>query len=501
MKKLFRSLLCAALMVMALSASAFAAQENLLISPTPDAKPEKQGDFYVLVNGDYVTFSDAVPQIKNDRSCLPFVAVFEQLGFAEEDMTWNGDTKTVTATKGDVTISLTIGQNQITLVQDGQTNVYKTDVAPYIEPSLSRTYIPFGLVADVLGYKVGWDAEVRAVIIDDVDAILASNTETYELMDQYLAYNQSFYEKNQKVTGSYAMDMTVSGVEEGSAMDMGFLVDGDYEMIMAGSNAFQFGTDMVMDMTMSMDGEDMGDAMTDANGNPMFPMTIDFDMRGDLETGAFYFQSAALCDMLEQPDMAGAWFKLDLAELLNASAAETGIDYNTLMTMALDMAEDMTFQEFLTYTLKSAPLTSVDATTTDTLNGLNVLLGDSAFVKSGSKYVNELSLGEIDEYGTQASMCFTLYTSGSKVNGYSLTMDIADQTVGNIAISASMKGSEMEMSMEFAMDMAEAGSLGMTMEMDGTYQSTNSQPATEPPADATVIDLMALLGTEAAPAA
>ena len=111
MKKLFRTLLCGAVLALSLSVSAFAAEGDLVISPAPTAVPEKQGDFYVMVNHDYVTFTDATPKIKNDRSCLPFVAVFEQLGFAEKDGAWDGDTSTVTATKGDLTISLTIGKN------------------------------------------------------------------------------------------------------------------------------------------------------------------------------------------------------------------------------------------------------------------------------------------------------------------------------------------------------------------------------------------------------
>ena len=65
-----------------------------------DTVPAKQGDFYVEVNGQYVTFTDAVPQIKDDRSCLPFAAVLKQLGFADDHIRWNGDTRTVTADKG-----------------------------------------------------------------------------------------------------------------------------------------------------------------------------------------------------------------------------------------------------------------------------------------------------------------------------------------------------------------------------------------------------------------
>ena len=135
MKKLLRTLLCAGILVTALSVSAFAAGREA---------PELQGDFYVLVNGQYVTFADAVPQLKDGRSYLPFVAVFDQLGFSEENMTWDAASATVTAEKEEVSISLTEGSTTITVDRSGEVTQYQTDAAPYIDASTSRTYIPDG---------------------------------------------------------------------------------------------------------------------------------------------------------------------------------------------------------------------------------------------------------------------------------------------------------------------------------------------------------------------
>ena len=482
MKKLFRTLLCGAVLALSLSVSAFAAESDLVISPAPTALPEKQGDFYVLVNDEYVTFTDAVPKIKNDRSCLPFVAVFEQLGFAEKDMTWDGATKTVTATKGDLTISLTIGKNEIVLTQDGKTTTIETDVAPYIEPALSRTYIPFGLVADALNYNVGWDAQQRTVIIDDVDAIMAGNKETYTLMDKYLAYSKTFAEKNQKVTGSYAADLGMSMEVEGSSMDMGFTVDGKYNMFTAGSTAFQFDTDMTMDMSVAVDGQDITSAMADTEGAPQFPLDIDLEMRGDMTDGIFYFQSAALAQMMEQPDLANAWFKLDMADLFNQMSDVLGMDYATLLQLATGSL-DASFADTLTAMLKVMPLTSAEMTTSDYLALFNALCADSSFQKSGSNYVNTMEQDGM-------SMTFTLYTSGSKITGYEIGLTALDAEQGvEMEISATMKGSKMEMAMSTEMDMEDAGSMTMTMTMDGTYQSTTTKPVTAPPAGAAVIDL------------
>ncbi len=48
------------------------------------------------------------PQIINDRTMVPLRAIFEALGASVE---WNQETKTVTSTKGDTTIKLTIDSN------------------------------------------------------------------------------------------------------------------------------------------------------------------------------------------------------------------------------------------------------------------------------------------------------------------------------------------------------------------------------------------------------
>ena len=494
MKKLFRTLLCGALLVASLSISAFAAEDVLLISPAPTTTapaaaqlPELQGDFYVLVNGEYVTFTDAVPKIKNDRSCLPFVAVFEQLGFAESDMTWDHDTKTVTATKGDLTVSLTIGRNEIIIIKGGETTVVPTDVAPYIEPALSRTYIPFGLVADALHYAVGWDADVRAVIIDDVDAIMAENAETYELMDKYLAYASSLNTgKNQKVSGNYSATFELTEVVENQLLDMEFLADGDYSMIISKDYAMEFDTEMDFGMQAYLDGANITKDLKDAGELPELPDAIDFAMRGDLMNGKFYFQSAALCELMEQPDMANAWFMMDMAAL----TAGSGMDYSELMAAADQSAKDMTFEELLIDTLKNTTLTSVEATTADTLALVNALFGDSAFVKDGRDYVNYIYLDDIDGLGTAAELEVTFYTSGSKVNGCGIYMAMEDVTT-LVEMEVTMKGTEMKMEMVMDMVTSESSAVTLFLDMDGSYTTTSKTPNTQPPAGAVILDLMA----------
>lgn len=75
-------------------------------------------------------------------------------------------------------------------------------------------------------------------------------------------------------------------------------------------------------------------------------------------------------------------------------------------------------------------------------------------------------------------------------------MTIADTEGTALALTAEMRASKMEMLMDFQMP----GELSMTMEIDGAYQRTSTAPATEPPAGATVVDLMDALTGDIAPA-
>ena len=271
MKKILRPILCGGVLA------------ALLCTPSLAAE---QGDFSLLVNGEPVAFTDAAPVLKDGRSFLPMAATFEALGFPAEDMTWDSGTQTAAASKDGTTISLTIGKNAIQVTQAGaEAGVsIETDAAPYIDAATSRTYIPVGLVADALGYRVAWDGETSTVIIDDVDAILAENTETYERMDQYLDYARKYSQGNYQVEGSYLLTMPSEGTttsadgSEEYTTEIINTVGGNYSMV-TNQTAMQFAMDMSIGGTIM--------------GAPIAPTDMNLDMRADLDTGMLYlyFQS------------------------------------------------------------------------------------------------------------------------------------------------------------------------------------------------------------------
>ena len=468
MKNVFRTALCTALMTAAVCVPTFAVKADAPV-------PARQGDFYVLVNDQYVTFTDAVPQIRDSRSYLPMATVFDQLGF--KDIQWNDAQRSVTAAKDGVSVKLVIGSPSIALTKDGKTTTITTDVAPYIDASTNRTYVPFGLVADALGYKVGWDADQKAVIIDDVDALLADNQATYQRMDEYMAYAKSFTQQDQKVTGSYSAVLDVdSKKEDMGPVNVDATLKGDYTMLQQGQSAMQFQTGMTVDAKVAINGQDVTQAVLGGT-DVKLPLNVNVDLRGDVTGGVFYMNMTGLSSLTGTPDQ--AWYKMDLKSMFDQMSDTTGMSYDTLMQLSADQG----FQQTLADILKNAPVTSVNGTTADTLRQLNGLLADSSFKKSGSDYVSTMT-----EDG--ATVKFTLNYSGSKVTGYAMDMKADLDGMGAMTMAVGMKDKTMNANMAFTVDDGEGSLVKLTMTMDGTYQATSQKPSTQPPAGAQIVDLL-----------
>lgn len=471
MKNVFRTALCAAVMTAAVCVPTFAVKADAPV-------PAKQGDFYVLANDQYVTFTDAVPQIRDSRSYLPMATVFDQLGF--KDIQWNDAQRSVTAAKDGVTVKLVIGSPSIALTKDGKTTTITTDVAPYIDAATSRTYVPFGLVADALGYKVGWDADQKAVIIDDVDAILADNQATYQHMDDYMAYAKTFTQQDQKVTGSYSAVLDVDSEDADiGPMNVDATLKGDYTMIQQGQSAVQFKTGMTADAKIAINGQDVTQAILGDTGVKL-PLSLDVELRGDVTSGLFYVNMTGLSDLTGIPDQ--TWYKMDLKSMFDQMSDTTGMSYDTLMQLSAASA-DQGFQQTLADILKNAPVTSVNGTTADTLRQLNDMLADSSFKKSGSDYVSTMT-----EDG--ATVKFTLNYSGNKVVGYAVDMKADMDDMGSMTMTVGMKDKTLNANMAFTVDDGEGSLVKLTMTMDGAYQATSQKPNTQPPAGAQIVDLL-----------
>ena len=114
-------------------------------------------DVSVNLDGKKLEFEQP-PVIIEGRTLVPLRAIFEALGATVE---WDGATKTVTATRGQDVIKLTIGDTK--LYKNGQV-AYELDVPAQIMGE-GFTMVPVRAISESFGCKVDWVAALRAVVI------------------------------------------------------------------------------------------------------------------------------------------------------------------------------------------------------------------------------------------------------------------------------------------------------------------------------------------------
>lgn len=110
---------------------------------------------YVTLDGKKIQF-DVPAQIISDRTLVPLRAIFEALGATVD---WDSSTQTVTSSKNNTVIKVTIGNN---IMKKNNENI-ELDVPAQIISD--RTLVPARAVAEAFGCNVDWDSETKTVII------------------------------------------------------------------------------------------------------------------------------------------------------------------------------------------------------------------------------------------------------------------------------------------------------------------------------------------------
>lgn len=476
MKSMSSRALALALSLTVLSAcgSALAAEDDtMLISPAPSG-------IAVQLNGEALTFTDAVPVAQDGRTFLPFRAVFEAMG-AEVSNEGN----TITAVRDGKTLTMTIGSTEATLTEGGASSAITMDVAPYVDSTTWRTYVPVRFAAQAFGCAVGWDQDNQTAVIVDteklLDAALAEHQFTY--MEKYLAYSQQFQE----------------GIWDISAQ-----FDGSATMFGAGPLSFQGSMDgttadslqMAAAMNLKMDLTAFLDAMSQVAGqaseltaedqallDALKSEGMDMEIRADMEKGVMYLtMGGSALETLGLP--ADTWYSFDMASMYG----QMGLDYTAL----IDASKTMDASALLQTALQSADLSDKDtayATVSALVNGAAKVLADDSFVKSGDNYTTTYAL---EEDGTKVTLSFTLTMQSDKVVGYELSMDsstsVDDGEGGQITTTTAMKaGMDAENHMTATVSMGMDPLMDLSLNITGDYAAGDQAPETEPPAGATVV--------------
>lgn len=111
----------------------------------------------VIFNGNILSFN-VPPVVENGKLLVPLRPIFEAIGAS---VSWDNDTKTVTAIKGTNSIKITIGISSA--AKNGQ-SVYLDTPAKIIN---GTTFVPVRFVSEAMDCSVNWVEEYQVAIITD----------------------------------------------------------------------------------------------------------------------------------------------------------------------------------------------------------------------------------------------------------------------------------------------------------------------------------------------
>lgn len=139
-----------------------------------------ENDISVTLDGRKLSF-DVPPQIINERTMVPLRAIFEALG---ADVNWDQASQTVTSSKDNITIRLTIDSN--TMYVNGNTVLLDTPACVVNE----RTLVPVRAISEAFNTTVDWNNGTRTVIISSKSSASQANPFEYSTPESRSAFEK-----------------------------------------------------------------------------------------------------------------------------------------------------------------------------------------------------------------------------------------------------------------------------------------------------------------------
>lgn len=161
----------------------------------------------VQIDGNYLDFTDeqgnkVEPQLINNRTMVPLRKIFESL---DCNISWNQETKTVTAVSNNSEIKLTIDDERATTtnLETKETKEIILDSVPVIVDN--RTLVPVRFIAESLNKDVEWAQDTKTVVIIDYEKLEREFKEKVPVL-------QKIFDLNLNSIKSYELTSDFTGI-------------------------------------------------------------------------------------------------------------------------------------------------------------------------------------------------------------------------------------------------------------------------------------------------
>ena len=447
------------------------------------------GQIGVMVNGEYVKFPDAVPEVTGGRTMVPVRAIVEALD-GEADMAGGK----VTCKANDTSLTFTPGSSEVLveytggeLPGDGQ--IFPMDCAPYIKGG--RTYVPVRFLGEILGYEVGWDGQFQTAVLLDRDELAARYDEHFTIMNRVQANRGLTMEEGKNYKADVKGNLTVTAFDT---------LNGN-QTYKADLSASQILNSEAANAKLSLKlSDNLRTMLKDSTSNdPEVHERLDLvlDALEDLELivtekGLGWLHAAALDEAAGEKNV---WLGLDLgAEWGQLAFAQTG---------------DATMGSVLAAMIDVDSVESLPTTVSPAAQLLYELYGDDKFTTSGGVSTRTIGLDDLFAVYKSMGMDFTeedIAEAKAAIQEFSITMKVDSK--GGVTMACAMQTAALDgmpglkLTMDVKQDSGNAA-ISMTLHIANvgegrltlaqTWSTTSEKPQDQPPEGAIVVDPAELL--------
>ncbi len=435
------------------------------------------GQIGVMVNGEYVQFPDAVPEIKDGCAMVPIRALADVLG---GQVAYGEEEKEQLVKAADKTyLSFSVGNPQVIVeYPSGSGELVSLSCAPYIKND--RAYVPVRFMGEILGYEVGWDADYQTAILLDRDALAAEIDKDFTILNKVQAARSLTVENGKTLREDLKASATVTAFDtlNGNKTYQADLTGKTLLNSQAASGSYSLTlSDNIIDLLlkqMELDGEDTKIVRNALEGLEDIQLIM-------TQEGKLWFHAAALDVIGEEENL---WYGTDMGaefgKLLLSATGDT-----TVGTVLAAMAGTGSVEEW------SAMEQAVQM--------MAALYGDDKFTTSGG--TSTLTLGLKDLVDLFADYGLDLDDVKDAFKKYSITMKVdskggvsvkcvvetnAQSGVPAVKLTADCTQSGGKADLTMSLHIANIGELTLTM--SSTQQTGAEKPMSEPPKGANVVD-------------
>ena len=421
------------------------------------------GQINVLVNKLCLNFENGPwPAIFQGTTMVPVRTVMEALG---ANVAYAQAAKTITITKGDTVVTLTLGSNEATVEKDGKTETATLTKAPYIAQAngVYSTMVPVRFVSEAWDTTVLWDDDHRTVVLADTASVISDLNQNFTIFNKILQAQQQTFAGKKLVQTMQATGQLTLYDEAGKAT--AYAVSAD-------AKTYSDGKAQRMQATLNMESALKALAKSHPELLDQVQISLGTLLRTDLksipvdflvdENGACYLNTPLLHLFFPQLFAEASWFHVTDLDPSVLSLAQKGGSIGEILSQSVANVSPFAYYDTLEQSAKA----------------LNALFRDDLAQVSGNTYTWELNnavlnglLGGTDDNITDGAFEDTMVLDGT--------------------ISADTKGSTaVQLSMDLKTGSEPQERIGLSFRLTQSTATTNTLPSLTLPEGAIVDDLL-----------